>query len=513
MKSNAVIETELYEKNQENITPNTPKKNSLFSERNKKILGYAFLIASFVISGIFAPEGAKYYAGWSMLPAVAIFLFVILTKSLIEGFLWSGMLAVFIKYKTNFFVEYQDHVLKTITDADTAYLAVVFLLLGIVIEMLRKSGAAAYFARVVAKKAKSSRFSLFFQWILSWVLSVDDYLQAFVIGASMGPVNDEFKVPREQTAYTIRATAVHTSSIIPIGSWVVFCASLLEQNKFAAAGSGVTEYMKVVPFMFYSIISLIIALLVTMGWFPKLGLIKKAYKRVEKGGSVFPPAKGSGASDVVEEEMPEPKKGVNMLTFLIPIVALIGACIYFDFNMQYGIGLAVMISGALFLIQGIFKMEDIFNIVFEGFNSMVQMTFLFIIGITMSTMISDLGFTKFIVGATHNIVDPHLLPVALFLLFCGTEFLVTFNWTLYMMVLPSVIGLAAATGANPYLCLGALFCAGLFGSNASFASDAGMCTAAATKLDLYEHNVSGLPYHFISFGIAAVLYLAAGYIF
>lgn len=492
-------------------TINTPKKSTFLNERNRKILGYVVLISSFIISGLFAPEGADYYSGWSMLPAIAIFSFVILTKSIIEGFLWSGLLAVFIKYKEEFFVQYQDQLLSTITNPDTAYLAVVFLLLGVVIEMLRKSGAATYFAQVVAKKAKNSKIALFFQWILSWILSVDDYLQAFVIGASMGPVNDAFKVPREQTAYTIRATAVHTSSIIPIGSWVVFCAALLEQNKFAAAGAGVTEYMKVVPYMFYSIVSLGIALLVTIGWFPKLGMIKKAYRRVEAGGPVAPPIMNMGAT--AEEEFPEPKNGVNLFTFLVPIISLIAACVYFEFNMLYGIALAIFISSAFFLVQGIFKINEIFEVMFEGFNSMVQLTFLFIIGMTMTNVISELGFTEFVVGATQNIVDPHLLPVALFLIFCGTEFLVTFNWTLYMMVLPSVIGLAAATGANPYLCIAALFGAGLFGSNASFASDAGMCTSAATRMELYDHNMSGLPYHLLSFAIAAVLYLVAGYIF
>lgn len=484
-----------------------------FSMKNRKILGYIFIIGLFLVSGIFAPKGAEYYAWWSMLPPIAIFLFVILTKSVIEGFLWTGMLAVFIKYKDAFFTSYHDKVIKTITDEKTASLAVIFLLLGIVIVMLRKSGAATYFARLVAGKAKGSKIALILTWILSWILSVDDYLQAFVIGASMGPVNDEFKIPREHTAYTIRATAVHTASIIPIGSWVVFEASLLESNKFAAAGSGVSEYMKVVPFMFYSIVSLIVALLVAFGVIPKLGGIKKAYERVSNGGPIAPVSETFTKQSGESEEFAEPRKGVNIITFIVPILAIIGSCIAFDFNMQYGLGLAILITSGLFLIQRIFTVNELIENIFEGLNSMVEMTFLLIIGVTMSNMISELGFTTFVVGATQNIVNPHLLPIIIFLLFSGTEFLVTFNWTLYMMVLPSVIALSNSTGANSYLCIGALFCAGLFGSNASFASDSGMCSAAATGIDLYDHNLSGLPYHIISFVVASLLYLAAGFIF
>ncbi|MFL0250533.1 Na+/H+ antiporter NhaC family protein [Clostridium neuense] len=478
--------------------------------KTRRILGYALMIIAFIISAIFTPKGAKYYGVWSMLPAISIFLFVILTKSVIEGFLWCGMLAVFIKYKLDFFTAYQDRVIKTITNSDNAYLAIVFLLLGVMIVMLKKSGAATYFAKIVSKRAKNSKVALIITWLLSFVLCVDDYLQAFVIGASMSTVNDEFKIPREHTAYNIRATAVHTSSLIPIGSWVVFGASLLETDKFATKGMGVHAYMNTVPFFFYSFASLAIAFLLAINVMPKLGGIKKAYERVENGGSLKPLIEGEITSN--EEDFHKIRKGVNIISFIVPIASMVGCSVYFNFNMQYGIGLAIFITGALFLIQKIFTMNDLMEILYEGFTSMLQMTFLLIIGITMSDMISDLGFTTFIVNITKGIVNPSILPFIIFILFCSTEFLVTFNWTLYMMALPSVIALASATGANPYICIAALFSAGLFGSNASFASDAGLCSAGGTEIDLYSHNLSGLPYHIISFIIASTAYLACGFL-
>ncbi len=346
-------------------------------------------------------------------------------------------------------------------------------------------------------------------------MSVDDYLCAFVTGASLSPMNDQFGIPREATAFIIRSSAVHTSSIIPIGSWVIFGASLLETNNFAASGTGVGEYMKIVPYMFYCFVSLLFGFLFCMGWLPKIGLIKKAYERVSAGGPALP----AGPVDIgeknveLEEEIVEPRKGVNLISFIVPIVSMIGLCIYFDFNMQYGLGLAIVVTGILFFIQRIFKIDRIFTMVIDGFNSMMAMTFLLVIGFTMTGMISELGFTEFVVSATSGVLNPHLLPVIIFILFCGTEYLVTFNWTLYMMVMPSVIALAAATGANPYLCLAAMFCAGLFGSNSSFASDAGLCTAAATGVDLYDHNLAGMPYQVGAFAISAVMYLVAGFIF
>ena len=479
---------------------------------NRKVLGYILFFVCLAAVAVLAPVEAESYGAWSLLPAGFIFCFILLTKGVIEGFLWSGVLAVFIKYRWTVFTVYCSRVSETIQNPDNAYLIIVFLLLGVLIVALKKSGAATFFARKVATKAKSSKIALLLTWAMSWLLCVDDYLCTFVTGASLAPVNDQYKIPREATAYVIRSSAVHTSSLIPIGSWVIFGATLLETNGFAESGQGVAAYMKVMPFMFYCIVSLIFGFLFCIGKMPKVGLMKKAYERVEAGGSAIPPKATAEEGEEETDEVVEPRKGVNLLSFLIPILSMIGLCIYFGFDMQLGLTAAILITGILFAVQKIFAADRLFGLIVEGFNDMMEMTFLLVIGFTMTGMVSELGFTEFIVGATAGILNPALLPVILFVLFSATEFLVTFNWTLYMMVMPSVIALAAATGANVYLCLGAMFCAGLFGSNCSFASDAGLCTAAATGVDLYDHNLSMMPYSIVAFIVSAVLYLAAGFI-
>jgi len=478
---------------------------------NRKLLGYMLFIVCLISVALFAPVGVEDFGAWSMMPPLFIFGFILITKGVIEGFLWAGVLAVFIQHRWNVFTEYSAKVAAQITDPDNTYLIIVFLLLGVLITALKLSGAATYFARVVATKAKSSKAALLLTWAMSWLLSVDDYLCAFVTGAALSPVTDEYKIPREATAYVIRSSAVHTSSLIPIGSWVIFGASLLETNGFAEAGGGVAAYMKCVPFMFYCFVSLLFGLLFCFGKLPKVGLMKKAYERVEAGGSTIPVKDGEG--EALDEEIVEPRKGVNILTFIIPIASMIGFCVYFDFDMQLGLTAAIVITGVLFAIQKIFSADRIFGMLVEGFNSMMEMTFLLVIGFTMTNTVSELGFTEFVVGAVADVLNPALLAVIIFVLFSATEFLVTFNWTLYMMVMPSVIALATATGANPYVCLGAMFCAGLFGSNCSFASDAGLCNAAATGVDLYNHNISMMPYSIAAFVVSAAAYLVAGFIF
>ena len=50
---------------------------------------------------------------------------------------------------------------------------------------------------------------------------------------------------------------------------------------------GMKEYMGAIPFMFYPICAIVIALLLAYGFIPKIGELKRAYERVEAGGSVL----------------------------------------------------------------------------------------------------------------------------------------------------------------------------------------------------------------------------------
>ena len=237
---------------------------------NRKLVGYMIFLACMAAVALFAPVGAEDYGAWSMMPPLFIFFFILLTKGVIEGFLWASVLAVFIKFKWELLTVWCEKVKEQITNPDNAYLIIVFLLLGVLITALKMSGAATYFARKVATKARSSKAALLLTWAMSWLLSVDDYLCAFVTGAALSPVTDQYRIPREATAYVIRSSAVHTSSIIPIGSWVVFGATLLETNGFAESGGGVAAYMKCMPFLFYCFVSLLFGFLFCIGKMPKI---------------------------------------------------------------------------------------------------------------------------------------------------------------------------------------------------------------------------------------------------
>ena len=114
-----------------------------------------------------------------------LFVFAIMTRSVIEGFIWGGVLAVFMIEKSGFFTGYMGGIQETLTNADNVYLIMIFLLIGIFIAFLKKSGAAAYFAGWLGSKTDNPKILLLIDWILGIVLSVDEFMAGFTIGAAM----------------------------------------------------------------------------------------------------------------------------------------------------------------------------------------------------------------------------------------------------------------------------------------------------------------------------------------
>ena len=48
-------------------------------------------------------------------------------------------------------------------------------------------------------------------------------------------------------------------------------------------GLGFTDYLQAVPFMFYPLAMMLVSLLLALGWFPKVGMLRQAYHRVASG--------------------------------------------------------------------------------------------------------------------------------------------------------------------------------------------------------------------------------------
>ncbi len=514
----------------------------LFFSDKKRVAAYAMMIAVFIIVALFAPsekvgyseyqeiaETVDFDAGetmpadmivdfgaWTLLIPVVMFVFVLLTKGFLEAFIWASFLTVFMRFRGDILVAFTEEQIGALLNYDNARMILLYFAMGSVLAAIGKGGGAKAFANWAKKKAKKGKTSLVIMWLMDAVLSVDDELSAFTTGAAMTPLADSYGIPREKSAFMIRASAVAPATLWPLGAWVVFVAVLLETSGFAASGQGVAEYMKMVPFMFFPIIILIIGLLVALGVIPDIGKMKKATERVKNGGPVAPAASGKEMGDNAEVSSGDINEGIphRMINFFLPVIALVGGAALAGLDIMVGIIAALVVSFFLFVFQGLCTPKQFINdILLEGFKDMTMLTVLFGVSLVLVNQLDAMGFAPYIVSITEHVLSPNLLPFIVFVVFACTEFLVSFNWSLYMMALPIIIPLASATGANPYLTIAALICAGIWGSQGCLYSDGALVAAAATDTDVYESSTTSVPYMIIAAVLSAILFLVAGFIF
>lgn len=479
-----------------------------FKDHKNKIM-YAVLFLTFVYVGLFINAGMEDYGAYSLIPPILMFLFILTTHKVLEGFLWGSVLAIFMKYKAATLLTFNDKLFAQVTNPDNLWLIIVLLLIGGVIAVLDKSGASAVFGKWVSQKAKTSKAAQLLTFILPIALSNDAYLGTSTTGATMTPINDKHKTPREFTSFIIRGTAVPANIFNPISTVAIFIAGLLQVNNFAAEGKGTQAYIGLLPYMFFTGALLVIVLLTILGVIPKIGPMKKAFSRSKEGIDL---SEEEAATTVEAAEENNKQKSPHIINFFIPIASLVAATIYFEGNIQIGALVTLIITGILFVVQGIFSTEEYLDTILEGMKDMLMLAVIMATAFILVDSITELGFSNYIVEAASSKVAAEFLPFIIFVMFSATEFLVTLNFSLYILAIPVLVPLAEIVGANGGLVIAALISAGIWGTTTSITSDIGLLNAYSSRIPLFRHFISNLPYQIMAWIIAMIAYLVAGFI-
>ncbi len=124
-------------------------------------------------------------------------------------------------------------------------------LFGALIQLLVTTGGAAAFGSAVGRRITSARGTLLLAWGLGLVVFIDDYLNALVLGRTLRPIADRNRVPRERLAYVIDSTAAPMCLLVPLSTWAVYVAVLLETTAAAPPGEGLAMYLRIIPYTFY----------------------------------------------------------------------------------------------------------------------------------------------------------------------------------------------------------------------------------------------------------------------
>lgn len=433
----------------------------------------------------------------SLIPAAVAILTAVFSRRPIESLLAGVFAGLLLLGPTTALSNFSSVLLEVMMDETIAWVIIVCGLMGSLITLLMRVGAADAFSHALAAKATGARSALLYTWLLGLLIFIDDYLNALAVGSAMRKVTDKFKVSREKLAYVVDSTAAPVCVLVPVSTWAVFFSGVLEASDVAEPGQGMALYLSAIPYMLYPWVAAIMVPLVAMGKIPALGMMKTAEAKAAQHGNA------THANEFVVEPVEDAGR-VRIYHFMLPLVALIGFSLWYDLDVQIGVIMAVAVTIVLYGMQRLIAWTEMFDAVLDGIKTMVPALTIVVVAFMFKEINDRLGLASYVIENVTPYMTPTLLPLVVFLTMALISFATGSSWGVFAIAIPIVLPLADTVGVSAPLAIGALISASAFGSHACFYSDATVLAAQGSGCGVMEHALTQIPYALIAALIAGI---------
>ena len=446
-----------------------------------------------------------------LLPTLVVFVLAILTHRPIESLITGSVVGLSMIHGLGFIAGFAETSIRVMTDPDVAWVILVCGFMGSLIAILIRTGSTASFTATMSAYVKSRTSALMATWGLGILMFVDDYLNSLAVGSAMRNLTDKYRISREKLAYVVDSTAAPISVIIPFSTWGVFFAGLIVANDIAPEGEGLNTYISSIPYMFYAWVAVLMVPFVASGVIPELGPMKKAEERAATTGVTVPPeAEHIEAANQSIQARPDIQPRMSM--FVVPMLLLVAATLYFDKDFLVGIYITLGATTIFILVSRMMDMNDTFNTIIDGFKMMVEPLGVLVAAFILKDVNDVLGLAPYIVTTIEPFLTAESLPAVIFVSMALVSFMTGSNWGVFVIILPIVTALSNNLGADMTLVIGATLSASTFGSHACFYSDATVLTAQASGCTPFQHAITQIPYALIAAAISVVGYIAIAYL-
>ena len=393
------------------------------------------------------------------------------------------------------------YILHSLTDTGHLSVIVFSMMIGGVVALISRNGGMAGIVSKLSPFAKGPVSTQFVAWLLGVAIFFDDYANSLIVGNTMRPLTDKFKVSREKLSYIVDATAAPVASIAFITTWIGAELGYIDDALPKLTGienppSAYGVFLSSLPYSYYSFFTLIFMLFII---FTKrdFGLMYKAEKRARTTGKVFE----SDVDDIggVDLEDMEPKKGIPLrwINGLIPILVIVGGTLLglvdtgmsasyakliekgvelntngwsdvwanlsmlepnekVSFVRKLGILIgnsdsyssllwaslaAVIVSILMTLAQRLMSLEETLENTVKGFKTMLPALLILILAWALAKTTEELHTAEFLTSSLSGSLSPYYLPIVIFLIASLISFSTGSSWSTMAILYPIAIPL------------------------------------------------------------------------
>lgn len=504
------------------------------------LIAAVVFIVAVVLVAIVNNGGKGNFVGsaWALFPPLVAIVLALVTKEAYSSLFVGIVLGAFMAAQCNVFKTIDLVVVDGLTTAlaDNAGIFLFLVMLGMVVALINKTGASRSFGKWSEKHIKTRTAAQLATFVLGILIFIDDYFNCLTVGSVMSPVTDSKRISRVKLAYIIDATAAPICMIAPVSSWAAAVSGSVNSETY----SGVSLFIRSIPFNFYSLYTLVFVLTIIILGFDYGKMSGFEIKARETGDLSLLSAELETKEDekmefVMENEGPVlPAKG-KMIDLIIPVLLLIVFSIWGLLKIGYesleGAGsvidalsetdayvglpwggiLAVLVIVIYLLARKVITFKEAMECLPQGFSAMVPaitiLTFASSLKI-VTNMLDASTFVKSIMVSIENL--SWLIPAIVFVIAAVIAFATGTSWGTFGILIPIVSVIFPESSPLFFVGISSCLAGAVCGDHCSPISDTTIMSSAGAHCNHIDHVETQLPYALSVAGISFVTYLLAG---
>jgi Na+/H+ antiporter NhaC len=416
------------------------------------------------------------------------------------------------------------------------------------VRVVSLAGGTRGIAEALVRRAASARSTRLATALLGMAIFFDDYANTIVVGTTMRPITDRFRISREKLAYLVDSTAAPVAGVAIISTWIGFEVGLFG-DAMDSLGTGISGYelfFRALPARFYCLLTLFFLLVSTL-MRRDYGPMLRAERRARQHNQPLAPGAQPMTGDA--HQVPDhPDIAGHWAVAALPVglvifgvlagmhwdarnaEAVIAARgehaffsrVYWTAVFSNADGAKVMFlsslagSGLAFVFARTRKSvrdgsrplgtSTILRTWVSGITGFSYALLILILAWAIKEMCQAVHTSDYLIGALENVLDPRFLPLLVFGLAAAVAFSIGTSWTTMALLLPTMLPVAHQMGDITLVILvaAAVLDGAIFGDHCSPISDTTVLSSIAASCDHIAHVRTQAPYAITTMCIAAV---------
>ena len=503
------------------------------------ILGFTFKDAPIIVEGAATPFAGTF---WSLLPPIVAIVLALISKevysSLFLGCLVGALLVSnFQPWETLVqLVEGDNGIVTTVSDSGNIAIIVFLVVLGIMVDLMNKTGGSEAFGRWATKTVHTRAGAQLMTMLLGVLIFIDDYFNCLTVGAVMRPVTESHKISRAKLAYVIDSTAAPVCMIAPVSSWAAAVSGYVQSDSV----NGIQLFVAQIPWNYYCLLTLLMIVVISVLNIDYGPMLTHEYNAQVKDDLFTTPERPFAGADDYETGS---KGKSSVIDLILPVVVLIATCIigliytggYFDTEsgnyhafasafsdassgagLAIGSMLALVFTYVYYWLRGSIGFEKSFESVPQGFIQMISPILILSFAWTLCGLTRyGMNSADFVISAMSGAGSlAKFLPAMIFIIGAAIGFATGTSWGTIGIMAPIVVQVFNYD-QQPVLCtigLAAACAGGVMGDHCSPISDTTIMASAGAHCYHLNHVFTQIPYALTVAGVSFVSFILAGLI-